>query len=155
MKKGMSLIVLVITILVMIILAGVVVVSLSKNNPIETAKTANTLTALSEAQSAVNLYAADKLAKATDGTAELTITDELEGAFIPTLHDQSATPIVTSDDRNQFFKVSANGAKLMDISLPKGSEYYAANKYGKMILVVADKTAREKYNNPSVYSIAK
>ena len=40
-KYGISLIVLVITILVMIILAGVVVVSLSKNNPIEKAKEAN------------------------------------------------------------------------------------------------------------------
>ena len=40
-RKGISLIVLVITILVMIILAGVVVVSLQKNNPIEKAKEAN------------------------------------------------------------------------------------------------------------------
>ena len=39
-RKGISLIVLVITILVMIILAGVVVVSLQKNNPIEKAKEA-------------------------------------------------------------------------------------------------------------------
>ena len=39
-RKGISLIVLVITILVMIILAGVVVVSLQKNNPIERAKEA-------------------------------------------------------------------------------------------------------------------
>ena len=39
-RKGISLIVLVITILVMIILAGVVVVSLQKNNPIEKSKEA-------------------------------------------------------------------------------------------------------------------
>ena len=39
-KKGISLIVLVITILVMIILSGVVIVSLQKNNPIEKAKEA-------------------------------------------------------------------------------------------------------------------
>ena len=39
-KNGISLIVLVITILVMIILSGVVIVSLSKNNPIEKAKEA-------------------------------------------------------------------------------------------------------------------
>ncbi len=39
-RKGISLIVLVITILVMIILAGVVIVSLQKNNPIEKAKEA-------------------------------------------------------------------------------------------------------------------
>ena len=39
-RKGISLIVLVITILVMLILSGVVIVSLSKNNPIEKAKEA-------------------------------------------------------------------------------------------------------------------
>ena len=39
-RKGISLIVLVITILVMIILSGVVIVSLQKNNPIEKAKEA-------------------------------------------------------------------------------------------------------------------
>ena len=43
-RKGISLIVLVITILVMIILAGVVVVSLQKNNPIENAKKARVMT---------------------------------------------------------------------------------------------------------------
>ena len=46
-RKGISLIVLVITILVMIILAGVVVVSLQKNNPIEKAKEANFKTDIS------------------------------------------------------------------------------------------------------------
>ena len=39
-KKGISLIVLIITIIVVIILAAVVILTLSKNNPIESAKEA-------------------------------------------------------------------------------------------------------------------
>ena len=55
-RKGISLIVLVITILVMIILAGVVVVSLQKNNPIEKAKTSKDITNLSAMKEELELY---------------------------------------------------------------------------------------------------
>ena len=40
-KRGMSLIVLIVTIIVIIILAAVVILTLSKNNPIESAKEAS------------------------------------------------------------------------------------------------------------------
>ena len=55
-RKGISLIVLVITILVMIILAGVVVVSLQKNNPIEKAKEAEFKTSVTSFLDELNLY---------------------------------------------------------------------------------------------------
>ena len=55
-RKGISLIVLVITILVMIILAGVVVVSLQKNNPIEKAKEARFKEDLSAIGSELELF---------------------------------------------------------------------------------------------------
>ncbi|MEG2956252.1 MAG: hypothetical protein RR922_05370 [Clostridia bacterium] len=161
MKKGMSLIVLVITILVMIILAGVVVVSLSKNNPIETAKTANTLTALSEAQSAVTLYAANKLAGAADGSTTLKIgaegadkTELLTATAVPLYANGSSTaigPNDTVDDKNNYYKISNSGAKDMEISLPASSGlYYASNIYGKIALVVKTQDEAVKYNNPSV-----
>ncbi|MEG0510329.1 MAG: hypothetical protein RR664_03545 [Clostridia bacterium] len=159
MKKGMSLIVLVITILVMIILAGVVVVSLSKNNPIDTAKTANTLTALSEAQSAVNLYAANKLAEAVDGTTTLKIgAEDTEGIELLTgtnvaLYEKGATDAINAgDDRNVYYKITNKGAKDMDIALPAASSglYYASNIYGKIALVVKTQKEAEKYNNPAV-----
>ena len=79
-KKGISLIVLVITILVMIILAGVVVVSLQKNNPIEKAKVAKLTDSVSSIRGAISQYAAtaqasdnvtaemDKLVSATEST---------------------------------------------------------------------------------------
>ena len=69
-KKGISLIVLVITILVMIILAGVVVVSLQKNNPIEKAKVAKLSDSVSSVRGAISQYAAT--AQASDNvTAEM------------------------------------------------------------------------------------
>ena len=69
-KKGISLIVLVITILVMIILAGVVVVSLQKNNPIEKAKVAKLTDSVSSVRGAISQYAAT--AQASDNvTAEM------------------------------------------------------------------------------------
>ncbi|MEG0510328.1 MAG: hypothetical protein RR594_03415 [Clostridia bacterium] len=162
MKKGMSLIVLVITILVMIILAGVVVVSLSKNNPIETAKTANTLTALSEAQSAVNLYAANKLAKTESGDTKFGIGDEgvaelLIKSNVALYEKDAKVAIEAGDDRNVYYKITKSGAKAMDIALPADSSglYYASNVYGKIALVVKTQKEAVKYNNPSVLCLEK
>jgi len=63
MKKGISLIVLVITIIVIIILAGAVILSLSANNPIEQAGKAKTASNQAEVQSAVTLYLAKLMAE--------------------------------------------------------------------------------------------
>ena len=60
-RKGISLIVLVITILVMIILAGVVVVSLQKNNPIEKAKDSKDMTNLASMREELELYKTNEL----------------------------------------------------------------------------------------------
>ena len=62
-RKGISLIVLVITILVMIILAGVVVVSLSKNNPIEKAKEATFKQDLAQIGEELEMFIATKIAE--------------------------------------------------------------------------------------------
>ncbi len=60
-KKGISLIVLVITILVMIILAGVVVVSLQKNNPIEKSKEAKFKSNIATFNEDLSIGASNKL----------------------------------------------------------------------------------------------
>jgi flagellar basal body-associated protein FliL len=73
MKKGISLIVLVITIIVIIILAGAVILSLSANNPITQATTARNSSNLNEVQSAVTLYLA-KLMAVNGGAASMTAT---------------------------------------------------------------------------------
>jgi uncharacterized protein YpmB len=73
MKKGISLIVLVITIIVIIILAGAVILSLSANNPITQATTARNNSNVNEVQSAVTLYLA-KLMATGQGAAVITGT---------------------------------------------------------------------------------
>ena len=66
-KKGISLIVLVITILVMIILAGVVIVSLQNDNPVDKAKEAKAKSNEANLRQAVVQYVANlKLKDTTD-----------------------------------------------------------------------------------------
>ena len=77
-KKGISLIVLVITILVMIILAGVVIVSLQKNNPVEKAKKASSDTNEASIKEAVVQYALN-LNVVDDKDAEM--NKVVEGTF--------------------------------------------------------------------------
>ena len=70
-KKGISLIVLVITILVMIILAGVVIVSLQNDNPINKAKYAKMVDSAQSVRSAISQYVVTAQASIdTDVTVE-------------------------------------------------------------------------------------
>ena len=62
-RKGISLIVLVITILVMLILSGVVIVSLSKNNPVEKAKEATFKQDIKSLIEEYTLYLSNKIAE--------------------------------------------------------------------------------------------
>ena len=62
-KKGISLIVLVITIIVIIILAAAVLLSISKNNPMDSARTATYENDKAEVRSAVALYVSNFVAK--------------------------------------------------------------------------------------------
>ncbi|MDF2866085.1 MAG: hypothetical protein K0R72_903 [Clostridia bacterium] len=68
MKKGISLIVLVITIIVIIILAGAVILSLANNNPINSANKAVCLSDVANFKSAVALDFASELSLYTTGT---------------------------------------------------------------------------------------
>ena len=74
-KLGISLIVLVITILVMIILAGVVVVSLQKNNPIEKAKTAKDTSNLSALKEELELYKTNELMQGNKDANNISFTE--------------------------------------------------------------------------------
>jgi len=67
MKKGISLIVLVITIIVIIILAGAVILSLSTNNPIASANKATCLSDIANFKSAVALDYASQFGNAANG----------------------------------------------------------------------------------------
>jgi len=62
-KNGISLIVLIVTIIVIIILAAVVILTLSKNNPIESAKEATFKENLRAVQYQVEMYIASRYQK--------------------------------------------------------------------------------------------
>ncbi|MEG0073284.1 MAG: hypothetical protein RR922_05360 [Clostridia bacterium] len=127
MKKGMSLIVLVITILVMIILAGVVIVSLSQNNPIGQANTAVILSDLNAAKSTVSLYAANKLANNTLGAGSVSTTklSEADGEL-------TGTAITIAGKTDKFYKTV--NTKL-GISAPKLGQY-VSDESGNVYLLV-------------------
>ena len=81
-RRGISLIVLVITILVMIILAGVVVVSLSKNNPIEKARTARELTNLKAIEEEISLYSTNAFSLGKKGLETLPLKKDSNGNIV-------------------------------------------------------------------------
>ena len=80
-KNGISLIVLVITILVMIILAGVVVVSLSKNNPIEKAKEATFKQSLAQIGEELEMFCVNEKAQNSDFIKETLQANKTSLAF--------------------------------------------------------------------------
>ncbi len=158
MKKGMSLIVLVITILVMIILAGVVVVGLSDNNPIDSANSAKALTELGNFAQSANLYASNKLAHAynPDGTARdtrlvgekgATSTLEAELDFTKTMYTISddgsrkvtaeTGALAKTTDAKYFFQITDNGYKQMAITKTVlNNAMYVINCNGNLKLLV-------------------
>ncbi|MCX8074405.1 MAG: hypothetical protein N2749_02320, partial [Clostridia bacterium] len=62
-KKGVSLIVLVITIIVVIIIATAVILGLSQNNPIDSAKEATFKSDLKNMEEEITLYTTNKYAQ--------------------------------------------------------------------------------------------
>ena len=81
-RKGISLIVLVITILVMIILSGVVIVSLQKNNPIERAKTAREMENLKAIETEISTFQANALSNDKKGKDLLPLKKNSSGDLI-------------------------------------------------------------------------
>ncbi len=74
-RKGVSLIVLVITIIVMIILSGVVILSLSKNNPIGKANEAKVLNAIATIKEEISLEQTNNLVTGAKLTMETLVKD--------------------------------------------------------------------------------
>ena len=94
-KSGMSLLVLVVTILSMIILSGVVVMGLIDNNPIEKAQNAKALTNISAIESEVYLYTTKQLSLSKAGVD-----------LYPVERDNSGKPILADDKYDANFKNS-------------------------------------------------
>ena len=160
-KKGISLIVLVITIIVIIILAGAVILNVTKNNPMDNAKMAKVVQERETIEQSVQLYF-NKVLAATSG--EYTISEVLKGIKVTeknaegvdvekelykslvegeaatlTSLDADSTPVASTT----IFKISADAAKSeLDISLPgqANAEWYVDVTSGRCYLVYSDVT---------------
>ena len=98
-RKGISLIVLVITILVMIILAGVVVVSLQKNNPIEKAKTAKDTSNLSALKEELELYKTNELMQGNKDANNISFTETEVKDILKNIPDNLKGKVVVSNGK--------------------------------------------------------
>ena len=103
-RKGISLIVLVITILVMIILAGVVVVSLQKNNPIEKAKEATFKNNVASYKDELSLAVATR---SSNGIAEKINAGEAD--------IKNYIPSITKEDTKKFSIIENKLAYIGDV----------------------------------------
>lgn len=93
-KKGISLIVLVITIIVIIILAAAVLLTMSKNNPINSAKQAVSDNDVAELKSAMALYIANFVANDPNHSAPF--ADDAEVAVATTLPSGKVKPAMAT-----------------------------------------------------------
>jgi uncharacterized protein YpmB len=86
-KKGISLIVLIITIIVVIILAGAVILSLSKNNPVNTANQAVFKSNVDSYKNELQLYITDQFSKGngTYDSTKLNVTGDAVGSIIKSM----------------------------------------------------------------------
>ena len=160
-RKGISLIVLVITIIVIIILAGAVILNVTKNNPMDSAKIAKVVQERETIEQSVQLYF-NKILAATSG--EYSISEVLRGIKVteknsegtdvekelckPLIEGEAAT--LTSLDAEStpisstaVFKINADNAKSeLDISLPgqANADWYVDITSGKCYLVYSDVT---------------
>ena len=126
-KKGISLIVLVITIIVIIILAGAVILNVTKNNPMDSAKIAKVLQEREAVEGAVTLYVGAKTAATT---GDYTTTEILSGvadnenlngvvgaAEVTDIYDASGAKIV-----GKLYPIDETKSKSeLDLSLPKSN----------------------------------
>ncbi len=122
-KKGISLIVLVITIIVIIILAAAVLLSLSKNNPMDNARTATYENDKAEVRSAVALYISNFVAKDyyhngpfdTSGSVTSIDVGIKDGTDVKTgLGNQVVPSTGTEEDNGQVKTVSYNTSVTWD-----------------------------------------
>ena len=104
-KRGISLIVLVITIIVIIILAGAIILNLTKNNPIESARKAKFLNDIDAFKSELSLYELNKMAS-TDGNYNPKLLNADKSGSTengdPTNTNKKITDIITSMDNTNY-----------------------------------------------------
>lgn len=134
-KKGISLIVLVITIIVIIILAGAVILNLTQNNPMDSARIAKVTQERESLESAILLYSQKVMAN-TQG--EYSSKQILVGDAVKTAAGPSGTPAATYYDAivddtttlipdSEVYPFVTNAKNFIDITPSTG---YGTGKWG-------------------------
>ena len=141
-KKGISLIVLVITILVMIILAGVVIVSLQNDNPIDKAKTAKLVDSVSSVRGAISQYAVTAQANENYTTK----MNEILGAAL-TEGTYKGWKFLDTTSKSEKIKTALG----IDVSAIKEGKFYVNPDSGASVFVIED----ANYGTPKVGALAK
>ena len=104
-KRGISLIVLIITIIVVVILAAVVILTLSKNNPIESAKEAKILSSLHNVNDSIEFYKSKlQMSRLMDDINVDTLIDD--GVLKEYIIEETLRPIAVIED---YKKLGING----------------------------------------------
>ena len=116
MKKGISLIVLVITIIVMIIIAGAIIISLSQTNVIDQADNATYKSNIAEAKSLVSLVYASNLFDSTGSGANAKYTKISAGELEEIINDKLEIEFGTDYE----VEVKADYSVVYKFPAPKG-----------------------------------
>ena len=108
MKKGISLITLVITIVVVIILAAAVILSLNQNNPIQNSRVATVAQTKDSIESSVLMYASSIKARTLGelSTEQILITDDAYKIV-----DGSTATITVESTEKTLYKIDVTYAK--------------------------------------------
>ena len=144
-KKGISLIVLVITIIVIIILAAAVILTLTSNNPIQSANAAKIAQNKDSIESALNLYVAQKTAATQGQYSNLEILTAKVGGTGSAISGLTATVGSVATDANltglylldQAAVVSQVGITMPDPNATANDKWYIDPATNKVYYVYA------------------
>ncbi len=136
MRKGISLIVLVITIIVIIILAGAVILNLSQNNPIDSARIAKLVQSKESLESSLQLYLTSKM---TNTMGEYSASDIITGK-VSGIDALVTNEGLTINNRSLFVADGTKVKENLGIDLPKTSneskiKWYIEVSTGKFYLI--------------------
>ncbi len=144
MKKGISLIVLVITIIVIIILAGAIILNLTKNNPIDSARIAKIVQEKESLESAMMLYVNTQMSK---NLGEYSISDIIKGNANNVISLVNLNEEITIGDKlmNLADKNALKQNLNLDINNKTNSNWYIETSTGKFYLVYDDTSKYDSY----------
>ena len=135
-KKGISLIVLIVTIIVIIILAAAVILTLNKNNPIDSSRVAQLADNRQSINSAVTLYYSKQMA-ATQGKYDANQIFTGKDGETEIIKDALIKNTTTAFD-NSYYELEADNVKdKLSISLPSitKAKWYLEINTGLVYLV--------------------